>query len=406
MMKSYSTWLFAVGLLVMAVFLCAPAPLMAADKTEIVVGTNLSLTGGLSQLCTEQRWVYEQAIADINAKGGVFVKEYNKKLPMRLVVEDAESDPGKAAAAIEKLVKIDKVDLLLAGQSTPLTLPSCVAAEKLKTYYHASLCVVDPWEPQHFKWSAVYFFNTVQSASVPFKVMDTIPAAERPKNLALILEDTADGKAMGPLWQSEGKKAGYNFVVVENFTVGTKDFSSTILKMKSKNVDAAIMFAMDEAVTIVRQMKGAGLGLKYFHVYKGALAHEYWDALGKDAQYVIADGWWDESFPYPMCKELGQRFTAKFHKTDKIVGLYYALVQTLAASIEKAGTLDGAKVRQAVITTEFKNTTMGNVKYNEKGIAYFPQGACQWIDGQQKLIYPFEYANGNKVKVAPPWNQR
>ncbi len=406
MRKLYGSFLSALSFIITLAILGTFQLVEAEDKSEILIGTNLSLTGGLSQLCTEQQWVYEQAISDINKKGGVFIKEYNKKLPLRLIVEDAESDPGKAAAAIERLVKVDKVDLLLAGQSTPLTLPSCVAAEKLKVYYHASLCVTPPWETQNFKWSTVYFFNAEQAASVPFALLDTIPVSERPKNLALILEDSADGKAMGPIWQSEGKKAGYNFVLVENFPVGAKDFSSMILKMKMEKVDAAIMFAMDEAITIVRQMKGAGLGLKYFHIYKGALANEYWDALGQDAQYVLADGWWDENFPYPLCKELGQRFKEKFNKPSKIAGLYYALVQTLVTAIEKAGTINSAAVRQAVLSTEFKNTTMGDLKYNEKGVANFVQGAFQWIDGKQMLVYPFDVSGGNKVKIAPPWKQR
>jgi len=406
MMKSRVPWVLIGGLFVVAVFFCSTGVVKAAGKTEIIIGSNPPLTGILSMLGSERKWTYEQAVRDINAKGGIFVKSYNKKLPVRLVFEDAESDPGKASLAVEKLVKIHKADLLLSGESTPLILPSCVAAEKLKTYYHATTCIMEPWEKEHFKWSTNYFFNSHQAAAVPFKVMDSIPTAERPKNLALILEDSADGRAMGPVWKEEGKKASYNFVLEETFPVGTKDFSSTILKMKMKNVDGAIMFAADEAVTIVRQMKENGVGLKYFHVYKGALANAYWDALGKDAQYVLADGWWDEGFPYPMCKELGENYTAHFHKVSKIIGLYYAMAQTLFEAIEKAGTTDSAKVRQAVLATQFKNTTMGNVKYSEEGVAYFPQGAFQWIEGRQTLVYPFDLAGGNKVKVAPAWNQR
>jgi branched-chain amino acid transport system substrate-binding protein len=53
----------------------------------------------------EQRWAYETAVADINKAGGIMVKEYGKKLPVKLVVADDESDPGKAAAAVERHVK-------------------------------------------------------------------------------------------------------------------------------------------------------------------------------------------------------------------------------------------------------------------------------------------------------------
>ena len=81
-----------------------------ADKKEILIGTNLPLTGILSMVGIEQRWAYETAVADINKAGGVMVKEYGKKLPVKLIVADDESDPGKAAAAVERLIKVSKVE--------------------------------------------------------------------------------------------------------------------------------------------------------------------------------------------------------------------------------------------------------------------------------------------------------
>ena len=43
---------------------------------------------------------------------------------MKLVVADDESDPGKTAAAVEKLIKLEEVDLLLSVHSTPQVIPS------------------------------------------------------------------------------------------------------------------------------------------------------------------------------------------------------------------------------------------------------------------------------------------
>jgi branched-chain amino acid transport system substrate-binding protein len=128
--------------------------------------------------------------------------------------------------------------------------------------------------------------------------------------------------------------------------------------------------------------------------------------LGKDAQYVIADGFWSEDFPYPGAKELGERYYKQFKKRSVSIGLYYAICQTLWTSIENAGTLDGAKIRQAVLSTQFKGTTMGDIKYNPDGTAIFQLGAFQWWDGQLKTIYPFDMSKGYKVKVAPPWDKR
>ena len=80
-------------------------PVHAKEKTEIVIGTNLPMTGILAGAGLEQKWSYEQAVADINKKGGIYVKEYGKKLPVKLVIADDESNAGKAGKAVERLIK-------------------------------------------------------------------------------------------------------------------------------------------------------------------------------------------------------------------------------------------------------------------------------------------------------------
>lgn len=379
---------------------------LAADKKEIRIGAPIPVTGILSMLGAEQKWAYEKAVADINKEGGIFVKEYGKKLPVKLIIADAESDPGKAVAAVERLVKIEKVDLLLSSQTSPLIVPTSVAAEKFKKYYHASTCLIPLWKENNFKWSTLYFFEMTQAASVPFEILNSIPESERPKKLALLNEDSLDGRGFAPFFRDAAKKYGYSFVVDESWAIGAKDYSSQILKMKGKGIDGLIIFgANTDCVTFVRQLKEVGLSMKYIHGYKGTWGTEFWNALGKDAQYVVADGFWSDDLPYPKCKEIGQGYYKKFGKQSVSIGMFYALSQTLFAAIEKAGTLDSLKVKEAVLSMDFKDTVMGDVKYRADGTALLQLGAFQWWDGKLQLVYPF-VEGGWKVKVAPPWKKR
>ncbi len=66
----------------------------AQERKEILIGAPLSLSGILAMDGIEQQWAYEQSVNDINKTGGIFVKEFNKKLPIKLVVADDESDSG------------------------------------------------------------------------------------------------------------------------------------------------------------------------------------------------------------------------------------------------------------------------------------------------------------------------
>ncbi len=87
----------------------------------------------------EQQWAYQTAVDDINRAGGIFVKEYGKKLSVRLIVANDDSNPVKAAAAVERLIKLNKIDLLLGGFAAPFgVIPGCITAEKFRKYYHTS----------------------------------------------------------------------------------------------------------------------------------------------------------------------------------------------------------------------------------------------------------------------------
>jgi len=393
------------GLIIfVSLFLTFSSPVRAKDKKEILIGTHLSLTGMLAMSGTEQRWAYEAAVADINKNGGIFVKEYGKKLPIKLVVADDESDGGKAAAAVEKLIKLQKVDLILSGHSTPLTVPSMVTSEKYKMYYHGTTCLIPVWAEQKFKWSTMFFIDPATFADAAFKVIDSLP--EKIKNPALLMEDSLDGRGLSGVLRDGAEKFGYKFAVDEPWAVGAKDYSSQILKLKAKNVDAILIFgSAADCVTFVRQMKENNVNVKYFHGYKGTWTAEFWDALGKDAQYVMLDGFWSETYPYPGAKELGERFTKKFNKQSVSIGDFYATAQILFQAIERAGSLDPARVRDTVIGNEFKGTVMGDVKYGPDGSAGFQIGTFQWWEGKQKLAYPF-VPGAWKTKLMPPWDKR
>jgi branched-chain amino acid transport system substrate-binding protein len=376
------------------------------QKKQILIGAPLSLTGMLAMDGLEQGWAYEQAVNDINKTGGIFVKEYNAKLPVKLITADDESTSGKAAAAVEKLIKIDKVDLLLSTHSTPLTLPTCVTAEKYKKYYHATTIWPPLWQEQKFKWSTAFFFTPMQGSEVPFIIWKSLPESDKPKNVALLMEDSIDGQAFGGCFRDSAKKYGYTYALDEPWAVGAKDYSSQILKAKAKGVDAMFIFGSpQDSITLVRQMKELGFSVKYLHGWKGTWTSEFWSALGKDAQYVMLDGFWSEGFPYPGAKELGERYNKKFNKRSVSTGLYYALAQILWQAIERAGSLDSAKVRAAVVGGEFKGTVMGDVKYDSTGVALFDSTGNQWWDGKQTLVYPF-VPGAWKVRMAPPWDQR
>jgi branched-chain amino acid transport system substrate-binding protein len=403
--KKFLPWLGLFFFLLM-VCLIPFSGVSAAEKTEIRVGAINSLTGVNVMTGNQQKWAYERAVFDINEQGGVFVKELNKKLPIRLIFADEKSTPAGGAEAMEKLIKLNKVDFALSSNITPHNIAAGTIAEKYKKFFFITCSWLDQIEEQKFTWCSDFFFSTVTASLSPFDVWKAQkPRAEHPKAIWLMMEDNPDGQGFATGFRAHVKELGYTIAVDEPYTVGTKDFTPSILKAKAAKCDALFWLGFPpDSVTLIRQIKEQGLNLKYIHGYKGFWPTEFYEALGKDSDYIIHDGFWAETLPYPGCKELGQLFKDTFGMDSVNVGLYYANPQVLKQAIEKAGSLDSAKVRDVMYSGQFTatGTTMGDLKFNDKGLHLTPILALQWMDGKRLPVYPKVY----DLKWMPPWDQR
>jgi branched-chain amino acid transport system substrate-binding protein len=399
--KTAFKW-FGISCLVFGFCLVTFSPAPAEEKKEILIGATLSLTGPFAQAGRDEaKWAYEEAVKDINKAGGVFVKEYGKKLPVRLIIEDDESDPAAVVRGVEKLIKDHKVDLLLSTCNSPLVIPGAVTAEKYKKYYHATTCLFLLWRPLKLKYSTLWFFMTDEATEVPFIILLGIPESKRPKRLALLMEDSMDGQGWGWGIRKSAKKYGIPVAFDEPWAIGAKDYSGLIMKLKKNKIDSLLLFGNPvDCITLIRQLKEMGMRKDmYIHINKGGYRMEFWKALGKDAQGVLVDGTWSEFLPYPGALELGERYYKQWGYRSAMVGIYYALCQSLWAGIEKAGSLDSMKVRKAMSTVDIMSV-MGPMKYNEEGMAVHPPTGFQWWDGVQQMIFPF-FEDGWKVKLPP-----
>ncbi len=60
-------------------------------------------------------------VDQVNAGGGIMVKPFNRKIPLRLISYDDQSNPGTAATLTDQLISQDKVDILMSDSGSVLT---------------------------------------------------------------------------------------------------------------------------------------------------------------------------------------------------------------------------------------------------------------------------------------------
>jgi len=98
------------------------AAVEAADApAEIKLGTLYASTGRFASLSMPLHYGLKLWIDQKNADGGVYVKAFDKKIPLKLVAYDDHSSTATAATLYSQLITQDKVDILAADYGAPLT---------------------------------------------------------------------------------------------------------------------------------------------------------------------------------------------------------------------------------------------------------------------------------------------
>ena len=388
------------ALLVLAL-LAVPLPAWAQ---AVKIGAVVPLTGRYGPGGAQVRAGYEIAVEQINAAGGVTVG--GKKVPLELVLLDDESDATKTVSRLETLAAQGVVGYL-GGFGSDLHAAAASVAEKNKTPYLGIAFALNKIHQQGFKYLFSPFWKSPDVGKFTQGLLSLIPAAERPKTVAIFQEKTDWGREMAAAWTEAGKSAGYQVVVLGEYAPGAKDFSDLILKAKSANADAVFAIPTPpDGMTMVKQMKELGYTPKLNIMIRASDSPPWTKNLGKDGDFTVLAAGWHNAMKAPGVKELNDAHEKKFGRpSDPIVGPAYACVQILAAAITRAGSADREKIRDAIAAADMV-TVIGPVKFRPDGTGIVQAAFAQWQNGKQELVYPKEYATAPLAYPAPPFAKR
>ena len=371
----------------------------------IKVGAVVPLTGRYAGLGAQVRAGYEIGVEQINAAGGVTVG--GKKMRIELSLLDDESDPTKTVARLETLAT-QGVVVYLGGAGSDLHAAAASLADKNKIPYLGIAFAFNGIHKQGLRYLFSPFPKSPDLTKETFVLLDgAIPAAQRPRKVALFLERTDWGKEMGSLWESEAKQHSYQVVASGEYAPGSKDFSDLILKAKAAGAETVLSLpSPPDGMTITKQMKELDFSPKVNLFIRAADPPVWSQNLGKDGDYVLLSPGWHFAAKYPKVAELNEAHQKLFNRpADPIVGPSYACVQILADAIGRAGTLDRDKIRDAIAATN-TSTVVGPVRFRPDGTGEVKVFFQQWLKGKQELIWPKDFATAPFAFPAPPYSQR
>src|SRR5688572_21641212 len=371
----------------------------------IKIGAVVPLTGRYAALGAQVRAGYEIGLEQVNAAGGVTVG--GKKLRLELVMLDDESDPTKTVARLETLATQGVVGYL-GGAGSDLHGAAASIADKNKIPYLGVAFAFHGIHQQGLRYLFSPFPKSPDLTRETFVFLDAmIPAAQRPRKMALFLERTDWGKEMGTGWQSLAKKHGYEVVASGEYAPGSKDFSDLILKAKSAGAETVLALpSPPDGMTIVKQMKELDFNTKVNLFIRAADPPVWSQNLSKDGDYVLLSPGWHFAARYPKVTEINDAHKKLFNRpADPLVGPAYACLQILSDALTRAKTLDRDKLRDAVAATKM-TTVIGPVRFRADGTGEVKVFFQQWLKGKQELVWPKEFATAPFGYPAPPFDKR
>jgi branched-chain amino acid transport system substrate-binding protein len=390
------------ALLALALVTAWPLPALA---DSIKVGAVVPLTGRYGAGGAQIRAGYEIAVEHINARGGVTVA--GKKVPLELVLLDDESDATKTVSRLETLAA-QGVVAYLGGFGSDLHAAAAAVAEKNKVPYLGVAFALNKVHQQGFRYLFSPFWKSPDIGLQTQGLLSLIPAADRPKTVAIFQEKTDWGREMATAWTEAGKTGGWQVVLNGEYAPGAKDFSDLILKAKSANADAVFgVPTPPDGMTMIKQMKELSYTPKLAILIRAADPIIWSKNLGKDGDWVVLAAGWHFAMKAPGVAELNDSHAKKFGRpADPLVGPAYACVQILAAAVSRAGSADREKVRDAIAATDTSSTVIGSVKFRPDGTGIVQSAFAQWINGKQELVWPKEAATAPLAYPAPPFAKR
>ena len=178
-----------------------------------------------------------------------------------------------------------------------------------------------------------------------------------------------------------------------------------LTKVKAANPDVfvAASIRLDDLVAITRQLREADLNAKMVSSLPYGLLPEYYQKLGKDAEFVYSASFWEATLPNPGNQEFVAAYRQEYNRAPAVQSANsYAGCQILVEAIQRAETIDSDKLREDLLGLKTK-TVLGDFAVDERGFQVGQKAVTiQWQDGQQAVVWPDELSSGKLRFRRPP----
>jgi branched-chain amino acid transport system substrate-binding protein len=364
------------ALLVRAVALCfalmfGVQPASAAEP--ITIGFGMALTGGIAANGRAALIAMKLWEADINQAGGLLGR------PVKLIYYDDQSTPSNIPGLYTKLLDVDKVDIIVSGYGTNMTVPAMPIVMAHNRMFMTLFALAVNSEFKYPRFFGMIPAGPADGARQAFSqgFFDVVKSMNpRPKTLAIVGADAESSRnaIVGAL--DNAKEAGLEVIYNRCYPPTTNDFSPIVRAIQAAHADVVyvasypsdsvgMVNAFHEVVLKARLVGGGMVGLQTTSIKT---------QLGPKLNGLVNYNFWlpTPATENPDILRFLERYQAQAAKEGvDLLGYYlppfaYSYLQVVGDAVKGAGTLDQDTLTSYIHAHSF-HTIVGEVSFGEDG---------------------------------------
>jgi branched-chain amino acid transport system substrate-binding protein len=245
--RSLLCWVVALFLLLT----WSAGPLAAATKKPYKVGAVFSVTGSFSILGEPEKRTAEMLAEEINKKGGI------SGHPLQLILYDDESDETKTVLAVKRLIKKDKVPVIIgptASGNTLAIVKVCNESQIPLISCASSIKIVTPVEER--KW----IFKVAPSDSHSVEKIYEFLLKKGVKKVAIMTVSTGYGASGREELKRLAPQMGITVVADERYGPDDTNLTAQLTRIRGTEAQAIINWSVGPTqILAVKNWKELGM---------------------------------------------------------------------------------------------------------------------------------------------------
>ncbi|MFA7061394.1 MAG: ABC transporter substrate-binding protein [Pedobacter sp.] len=310
---------------------------IAFASGAIKIGGLFAVTGPASFLGEPEKKTLEMLVKEVNDKGGV------NGMKLEVVIYDTTGDATKAVQLATKLIKDDKVSVIIGPSTTGESMAVIPVAEKAKIPLiscAAGIKITDPVKQWVFKTPA----NDHVAAEKILNYMNR----QKQRTIALLTVTDGFGASGREQIKTLARQKGFSVVADEVYGPKDTDMTAQLTKIRGIKPDAIICWGTNPGPAVItKNVKQLGIRIPLYMSH-GVASKKYIDLAGADAaegvmlpsgKLAIYDSLPKSDPQASLLKDYDQSYKKAFGVEASTFGGYaYDAFLLVTGAIKKVGT--------------------------------------------------------------------